>query len=402
MINSYQENSIDREDGHKDNHAAGTVPSADLLGAKVWHNSLHTGGVITSIEGRYITVSFHGSEKKFKYPDAFASVLELENEELQDSVNEASSNNEFNSLKKQFVQALDTEVKFLKQSGGKGYRLYDGTLLTRTKYKYIYTFDADSELHFPDDTQIRINVPNGYLNGVIISCDGYSVIIQTYEKLPEDLKTIEFSAEPWQLLVTLSEKVRELQPSSDSLAYAVACKGKYSISRSRGLALGQQRAIEHALDKPVTFIWGPPGTGKTEVLASIARQFIDEGKRVLMLSYSNVSVDGALLRVAKKVDHPRGRVVRYGYARLPEVLESPFLSSYQYVLSKHPGTAERYRQLLEQKKKCKRNDPSIADLNAKIAAIRKQFVNEEIGLIQSAAFVATTVSKGCVLFKYAG
>ena len=54
-----------------------------------------------------------------------------------------------------------------------------------------------------------------------------------------------------------------------------------------------------------------------------------------MLSYSNVSVDGALLRVARKADLPEGMVIRYGYPRTKELLESKTLTSYQYVLHKN-------------------------------------------------------------------
>lgn len=55
-----------------------------------------------------------------------------------------------------------------------------------------------------------------------------------------------------------------------------------------------------------------------------------------MLSYSNVSVDGALLRVAKKADLPDGMVIRYGYPRTKELVYSKSLTSYQFVLQKIP------------------------------------------------------------------
>ncbi|WP_158854020.1 AAA domain-containing protein [Saccharothrix deserti] len=59
----------------------------------------------------------------------------------------------------------------------------------------------------------------------------------------------------------------------------------------------QRLAIEHALDSDVTFVWGPPGTGKTEVVARIVEGTHRQGLRVLLLAPTKVAVDQALERV---------------------------------------------------------------------------------------------------------
>ena len=115
-----------------------------------------------------------------------------------------------------------------------------------------------------------------------------------------------------------------------------------------------------------------------------------------MLSYSNVSVDGALLRVAKKADLPNGMVIRYGYPRTKMLLESETLTSYQYVLHKNPMKAAEYQKLNERKKKLKRKDPDRIEINKKLNKIRDYLLEEEKVLIHRSAFVATTVSKATV------
>ena len=71
----------------------------------------------------------------------------------------------------------------------------------------------------------------------------------------------------------------------------------------------------------ITMIWGPPGTGKTYTLATLALSFMKKGKRVLIMSQSNISVDGAVLKIidiAQKEgykDSIVGSVFRYGMAR---------------------------------------------------------------------------------------
>jgi KaiC/GvpD/RAD55 family RecA-like ATPase len=60
----------------------------------------------------------------------------------------------------------------------------------------------------------------------------------------------------------------------------------------------QISAISKALsENTITTILGPPGTGKTAVIAEIASQIASRGQRVLISSQSNLAVDNALERV---------------------------------------------------------------------------------------------------------
>ncbi len=63
--------------------------------------------------------------------------------------------------------------------------------------------------------------------------------------------------------------------------------------------LGQTKAIRSALvPYTVAAIMGPPGTGKTSVIAEVAAQVVRTGGRVLLSSQSNLAVDNALEKVA--------------------------------------------------------------------------------------------------------
>ncbi len=59
----------------------------------------------------------------------------------------------------------------------------------------------------------------------------------------------------------------------------------------------QRRAVEAALaleDNEVLLITGPPGTGKTRVIAKIAEELANRGEKVLVTSHTNRAVDNAL------------------------------------------------------------------------------------------------------------
>jgi hypothetical protein len=65
--------------------------------------------------------------------------------------------------------------------------------------------------------------------------------------------------------------------------------------RLAGLNPSQTRAIEKALSQRVTFLWGPPGTGKTRTMAALAALLVKRKKRVLLSALSNLALDQLLL-----------------------------------------------------------------------------------------------------------
>ncbi len=72
----------------------------------------------------------------------------------------------------------------------------------------------------------------------------------------------------------------------------------------------QRAAVEGALTAPDMYlIWGPPGTGKTTVIAELCYQFAHRGERVLIASQANLAVDNAL---SKLVHHPNIVALRIG------------------------------------------------------------------------------------------
>lgn len=57
----------------------------------------------------------------------------------------------------------------------------------------------------------------------------------------------------------------------------------------------QRNAIQILLSSSLSYIWGPPGTGKTKsVLAKAVSHCVSEGERVLVLASTNLAVDNAL------------------------------------------------------------------------------------------------------------
>ncbi|MEV0168977.1 AAA domain-containing protein [Nonomuraea fuscirosea] len=136
-------------------------------------------------------------------------------------------------------------------------------------------------------------------------------------------------------------------PLGDLLAHK---KPGGQLSRARppaGLFPQQEAAYQACHGSGVWLVWGPPGTGKTLVLTKAIGDLIAAGKRVLLVSATNIAVDNALLGVLEERRHPPGAIVRVGPPQLREVTENADVSLPLLVRARLTATDEARRDLSE-------------------------------------------------------
>lgn len=63
----------------------------------------------------------------------------------------------------------------------------------------------------------------------------------------------------------------------------------------------QKDAVQMALHRSLSLIWGPPGTGKTHALAMLAIKHLQAGHKVLLVSNSNAAVDVAMQAICQRL-----------------------------------------------------------------------------------------------------
>ena len=267
---------------------------------------------------------------------------------------------------------LVSEIVYLRQNGGKRQKIVDGELVECKNGIYIYAFESDSELNIPDNTQITLWQSDNSIPATIINCEDFTLIIATARNLGQKVSVIEFSAEPWKLLNFLIDRLKSLREVDSPIARSLIMDGRKQVQFNQQILTGQENAIRLSLSQPISFVWGPPGTGKTETLAEIALKHMAKGHRVLMLSYSNVSVDGAIMRVYKKArGKKRGRMVRYGYPRDKELLRHEYLTSYNLVLANHPELVQERAKLIEERRRLPHTSPPVCGSRDKTGTDQK-------------------------------
>jgi len=95
----------------------------------------------------------------------------------------------------------------------------------------------------------------------------------------------------------------------------------------------QMEAIEKAMRCRSLFIWGPPGTGKTDTLGYIIANYLKTGKKVLFASNTNRAVDVGLLSVIRAMKQLQLKVDPHVITRFGDsVLNSEELEPYQFDL----------------------------------------------------------------------
>lgn len=409
----------------------------NLVGEKVSHRTFGE-GVIISQDGTHVSVKFENKMKPtlFSYPSCFGLYLHLldpgaeaivdnilnEHEQEEKLKKEQQYNASFSrvftkqinekSTKKIYIgsfasetefyekysRSLTAEVTYLRTNGGKRQRVFEGKLVEIKGGRYIYTFEAEDELSFPEGTQISIWQGKTSIVGIIVECEGFTLIISTGISLGNEVTSLELSAEPWRLIDSLIGRLDEMSKRKSKIVHSLICDGNKCIDYNNNrITTGQAAAVQMSLSQPISFVWGPPGTGKTQTLALIALEHIARGHSVLMLSYSNVSVDGAIMRVHKLSRHLKpGIMVRYGYAKRKDLLEHEYLTSYNLTIQQHPELLHERKRLIEERKKLIRTSQRYVEIGRRLTEIKFQLANEEKRLVSEAQFVATTVSKAVV------
>lgn len=406
----------------------------DLTGKRVHHRSFGD-GVITEQKKTTIVVAFRDGAKMFSYPGCFQTYLKILDTDLKEDVQEVVSQHEhaetaerkqrINELqtsissnrrqeKDKSVQikpfasvadfcqayrmALSAEISFIRMTGGKHILLQEGKRIGRDNGQFVYLLESEDELNYPEGTPVTIWKGQSQISGKILNCEAFSVYLISELDLGAEVEMLDISAEACYLLQSVSERLMDLSLEPSEIAQDLICNGLKEIDyRNSDIAKGQETAVRMSLEQPITFVWGPPGTGKTQTLAKITWAHIDKGERVLMLSYSNVSVDGAILRVTSlKNDVFPGQLVRYGFPKDKRISEHPYLSSYNLAINNYPDLLKRRTQLQAEKKRLEKNDPKLIQVEKELNEIRRELRTAESQCVRNAKFVATTVSKAIV------
>lgn len=308
-----------------------------------------------------------------------------------------------NDILKKYTDAVYREMLYLRHNGGRKYKVSNGVQITSQNGVYSYGFELESELFLSDDAPVKLIVGSQEVEGYVIVCEDFEIILAVDADFGNSISSAFIAVEPWKLLESLNKRLNQIS-RNDKLVVKLLEEGpKLGRQPAKNIAKGQSLAKEKAKSSDITIIWGPPGTGKTHTMAEIALDFMKQQKSILVVSHSNVSVDGVLNKVVqmlpaqkKKELLKQGKILRYGFVRDEELEKEPYAVSFNYVLLNHPTEKEKMERLQKEKAKLKntgRFSKEREQVEKELKAIRKYLKDEEKQAVKKAQIVSTTISK---------
>ena len=229
------------------------------------------------------------------------------------------------------IEALGLEIAAIKKSGGSTtVELFHGTCVSESNGNYIYRFPLNEELQLRDDTPIRIRFGQQEVDGSIVSVGEGVIVLALEENLGPRLPYVRLVVDDSFLVERLRDRLQQVQSGEAGFNMVAASRvigaspikpGKAQVSRrildgKPPLNEEQIEAVSLSLAGDTTFVWGPPGTGKTTVLARIVEAHYFAGRSVLLVSNTNIAVDTALEKIAERLkaepEFHAGAALRFG------------------------------------------------------------------------------------------
>ena len=273
---------------------------------------------------------------------------------------------------KEFRSALLEEIEAAKRAEvSSAVALTNGRRIAQVGSAYQYTFNVENALNLPGDAPGDLMV-SGHkpLQVSVVSIEGLAITISVPEDIGQFVPTASLQSNMAHLMRKLIERIEEqgetANPVGDRILNpSLAVAGTAVPVQVDKLDEHQKAAVSSALGRNVTFIWGPPGTGKTMTIGNIGNELFKSERSVLLVSHTNSAVDGALVHIGKSVcskELAEGRVVRVGQhdKRLDN---NPYLLASTHVKRKSQELADKKQKLEDDRSQL---EPTAQQLARKI------------------------------------
>ncbi|MCA1034767.1 AAA family ATPase [Bacillus infantis] len=307
----------------------------------------------------------------------------------------------------EWQKALQSEIQHMKNYGSSKYSLHNGILISSHE-GFVYFFETESALHVPIGSQVKISWGHKKAEGRILSSEGRNIIVSADQYLGEELQYASLHHDPWELIDQLIQRLDDIKKSKTK---RLRIKKLMDPSMPAAHPGGKAKSPVHELIlrskyNPVTFVWGPPGTGKTYTLARTAANKYFKKLKVLVLSHSNQAVDVLMAEIAsfssRKSETKDGDILRYGTRSSSEAHAGGLFHSDRLIEKHHPDLADKKSQLMEEKRLLKsdlgrsfskRDSEKLVEIETKLAAVLEKIRKKEIEYVKDAGIIGTTLAR---------
>jgi hypothetical protein len=310
-----------------------------------------------------------------------------------------------------FLSACEIERRE-HRSAGREHKVVQGRRSLAEYGRVVYSFRTQYDLPFKEFSSVQLITSSGFYAATIVGRGQGTITLALGTDLGPFISTARLEGEDGDVFRTLIARLKTLKCSESELDFnhklamqvlrlpdAEECDPvTYTEAAPDDLTFDQREAFERGVSQPITFIWGPPGTGKTRLLGAFAWHFYKAGKRVLVASHTNQAVDGVVESLCSRITErgrssiPEGTILRVGsmvngsaMRRFGEQvqLDRVMHRSHEKVSNRLDGLKsellEVRNKLFETSKKLSLLD-ACADLNSQLRKLRSELKGDESGL----------------------
>jgi energy-coupling factor transporter ATP-binding protein EcfA2 len=219
------------------------------------------------------------------------------------------------------------------RSSGREHTVVQGRRILAEDGRFFYKFSTSSDLSVKELCSVQLIVSSALYSALVTAKAPGSITVSLGVDLGPLIPTARLEGEETDLLQTLIHRLKGLKRGDSDVEFntklatqllrlqepsAVEAPPMSLEKPPEDLTADQRIAFSKCLSQPLTFLWGPPGTGKTTLLGALAWQLYRENKRVLIVSHTNQAVDGVLESLCRRVSErgrsalPEGSILRLG------------------------------------------------------------------------------------------
>lgn len=218
-------------------------------------------------------------------------------------------------------------------------RVSNGKLERADRGRFVYGFTLDDpKPPCKVRSVVQLTVQGSRYQAVCEKISGTTISLSLSTTLGHQIGHARISNDEPDLLRAVIERLKDIKTGRGAPGWNGDLAGRMLRLDGRGLSLfqtaqeissidpltdDQRAAIQTCLSRDITFVWGPPGTGKTRTLGALIAHYYRHNKRVLIVSNTNDAVDGVLLSTLKEVSQSRkGSLAEASVIRLGSCVQS--------------------------------------------------------------------------------
>lgn len=195
-----------------------------------------------------------------------------------------------------------------------------------------YTFNYDGDADLFEGAKVLLSIGNRTVDGRIVSVSSMTLTLTVMDDLGPSINSCTLKIDNTSMIEALVDQLEKVSKGEARFNSKMADDAIGNIGDEEAvrqiqcseLNAKQEEAVQRILSSPVTYLWGPPGTGKTKSLSNAIQLIFEEGKRILISSNTNQAVDQVLLKLCETLgkNHPAmedGKILRLGHIHHAEL-----------------------------------------------------------------------------------